>query len=526
MPCGRRGSPPWRPWRGELRRVIIGMMVSQRRLTSAVCLGAFALAVTGLHLPDLELPYFWDEAGYFIPAALDLFASGDPIPSSVQPNAHPPLIMAVLSLVWWVCGVSIAASRLTMLAWAATACWGAYELGRRAGGDRAAWMSAALFALYPVFFAQSALVQLDLPAASLTLWAVVFFNDRRSLAACIAFSLAVLAKESAVVCAVALAAAEIVWPSTRRDWWRIGALLVPAALLAGWLAYVHARTGYAMGNPEFARYNLGLGVLTPSRLLAAAALRVWHSTGHMFLFALTLPVAALVAGSRPARRRLTAPEGRLLRLLGLCVAAYVAAFSIAGGAVLARYMLTATVFVIVICASVLATVPWGRWITVLSMGAFGAGLLISPPYHCAYDDTLLYRSFIALHRQAAAFLEAAGEPVITTWPASDELSNPALGYVSRPVRVIVTPDLSADSLKKARSLCGACAILLFPTQYEPEDSWLRPGRILRKLSFWRRAQHQFETRPSPLLPRELAKALNGRVVWESRDGRQYAAVVR
>jgi len=35
-------------------------------------LGTFA-ALLLLHFPLLNLPYFWDEAGYYIPAALDIY---------------------------------------------------------------------------------------------------------------------------------------------------------------------------------------------------------------------------------------------------------------------------------------------------------------------------------------------------------------------------------------------------------------------------------------------------------------------
>ena len=63
----------------------------------------FALFFAGLillHAPLLRLPYFWDEAGYYIPAARDLYLSGSPVPQSMLSNAHPPLVMAWLALVW------------------------------------------------------------------------------------------------------------------------------------------------------------------------------------------------------------------------------------------------------------------------------------------------------------------------------------------------------------------------------------------------------------------------------------------
>jgi len=59
----------------------------------------FALFFAGLmllHAPLLRLPYFWDEAGYYVPAARDLFLTGSLIPHSTLSNAHPPLVMAWL----------------------------------------------------------------------------------------------------------------------------------------------------------------------------------------------------------------------------------------------------------------------------------------------------------------------------------------------------------------------------------------------------------------------------------------------
>ena len=48
-------------------------------------------AVTLLHLTLLRLPYFWDEGGYYIPAAWDFFRLGTVIPVTTVRNAHPPL---------------------------------------------------------------------------------------------------------------------------------------------------------------------------------------------------------------------------------------------------------------------------------------------------------------------------------------------------------------------------------------------------------------------------------------------------
>ena len=52
------------------------------------------------HFSLLRLPYYWDEAGYYIPAAWDFFRTGSLIPITTMSNAHPPLPSVYLAL-WW-----------------------------------------------------------------------------------------------------------------------------------------------------------------------------------------------------------------------------------------------------------------------------------------------------------------------------------------------------------------------------------------------------------------------------------------
>ena len=99
------------------------------RFSTFLILAAFALLVFVAHLPYFRLPYFWDELGQFVPAALDILRDGAWIPHSTVPNAHPPGVMAYLALVWRIAGYSIAATRSAMLALAAGAVIATYFLG-------------------------------------------------------------------------------------------------------------------------------------------------------------------------------------------------------------------------------------------------------------------------------------------------------------------------------------------------------------------------------------------------------------
>src|ERR1700674_262945 len=118
-----------------------------------------------LHAPLLQLPYFWDEAGYYVPAARDILLTGSFIPHSTLSNAHPPLAL------WWkVIAYKPLVTRAAMLLLAAFSLLGLFRLAERVTNTQVAIAATVCTALYPVFFAQSSLAQVDLAAAGLIFW--------------------------------------------------------------------------------------------------------------------------------------------------------------------------------------------------------------------------------------------------------------------------------------------------------------------------------------------------------------------
>ena len=67
-------------------------------LPSPLLFTLFFAAVALAHLTLLRLPYFWDEGGYYIPAALDFYHRFTLIPEFT--NAHPPLPNVLLGTLW------------------------------------------------------------------------------------------------------------------------------------------------------------------------------------------------------------------------------------------------------------------------------------------------------------------------------------------------------------------------------------------------------------------------------------------
>src|SRR6266403_3879598 len=449
----------------------------------------FALFFVGLmllHAPLLRLPYFWDEAGYYIPAARDLFLTGRLIPQSTPSNAHPPLVMAWLASAWHVFGYSTLVTRTAMLALSAFSLLGLFRLSRSAANLPVAWATTALLALYPVYFTQSSMAQVDLPAAGFTFWALAAYiedhaaanKEHHSWKHVLWFSLAALAKETAILAPLALFGWELLGYFIRRRgkeeirakeirsnqirWKEIlppeGSgtrflyLLLPVVPLAGWYAYHYAKTGVLLGNPVFFCYNVS-ATFNPLRIPLALGMRLWQLFGYFGLYLLTL--AGLLAMLRPPRRENGVTRPRIpfsIQAPFLSVLlAYLGFMSLVGGAVLARYMLPVVPLVILVWVSTLwRRVRYWKPIGAAVAIAFVAGLFSNPPYGFSLEDNLAYRDYIVLHAEASSFLAMrySGERVLTAWPASDELTRPWLGYVSanasQPFRVVRVEDFSVS----------------------------------------------------------------------------------
>jgi 4-amino-4-deoxy-L-arabinose transferase-like glycosyltransferase len=496
----------------------------------------FFAAVFTLHIPLISLPYFWDEAGYYIPAARDLLLTGTLIPHSTVSNAHPPLVTAYLAAAWRITGFTPAVTRCAMLLAAAFALVGVFRLAQRVANTDVAIASTACTALYPVFFAQSSLAHLDLAAAGFTFWGFLAYVDRRRWGIAAWFSLAVLTKETAVLAPLAL----FVWELARKQFhqkkrsqsrlqssyrgpssfW----LLFPILPLGAWYAYHWHRTGFLFGNPEFFRYNVQ-STLHPLRIILALAMRFWHVLGYMGLYVLTS--SALLAMLLPAlsdaaeeRKRIAVEEQ--LSFLSV-VAAYVLAMALIGGAVLARYMLPAIPLVIIICVSTLRR-RVRYWYAVIGMVAavFVVGWFVNPPYGFSMEDNLAYRDYILLHEHAERSLEArhSDSRVLTAWPASDELTRPYLGYVTHAMQVFRIEDFSAEQLMAADDVRSQFDVaLVFSTKYEPPRPWFERWR------WWQKSKAQYFGYHRDVPPPAAAQILGGQLVYSERRQGQWVGII-
>ena len=502
-------------------------------------------AVAVSHLTLLRLPYYWDEGGYYIPAALDFYHHGWLIPQFT--NAHPPLPNILLGTLWHVVGLHILATRLFVCAIAAVGLTAIFRMAGRLLSASAAVSLTLLTAVYPIWFAQSTLAHADIFAAAFTLCAFAIYipatssrpvtdpaddQRRHQIAVAILFSLAALSKETAIVEPTALIFLESARlfnerrsPQACREHRRwIVALAIPFLPLIAWYAYHRARTGFTFGNPVYLRYNATAN-LTAAHIFTALRYRFVHLFWQRNIWLpILLGVACLLVPRRPSTEVQPLAKSARLTCVLLIVANWIA-FSVLGGALLTRYLLPIYPIILLLCIDAWRErTQWLPWLTIASAAVFISGLWINPPTAFAPEDTLVYRDMIVVHEKAIAFVNEhyPDATVLTAWPVSNDLFNPELGYTTHQMRVTPIENFSFDQIQKAAQHPEDFdTAIVFTTHY------VAPSLQRYLLSHPDSRVGRVVTKNPDLSPAEIAVRLHGQIVWQSPnlDG-EWAVVLR
>ncbi len=436
-------SVPGRPLMSTPPFALTEHPVSKTRLFHFCIFWAlFAVPLFAIHLPLLNLPFFWDEHGQFIPTALDLLRSGAWIAHSTTPNVHPPGVEAYLVLWFKLFGFSIPLTRAAMLV---VASFGllftfllAIELSRGTEGAPA-FLAPLLLLASPLFYTQSMMAQLDMPAMVLTLLALLLFVKAKYVPAAVASVALVLVKETGLAVPAVLFLA-LLW---RRDWLRASLFIAPAVALGGWLLVLHHGTGYWLGDPGFAHYNVAYA-LHPVRIALSLARRVYYIFFAEFRWIGTL---ALVI----AAKRMSVLQNHAWRVTLAVALATVVLVSLLGGAELERYLLPVLPVFYIAVTVALTYLPrrYSLTATVALIGGLIASLFWNPPYPFPYENNYAMVDFVRLQKLAADYAESHLPQlrIATAWPYTSAFERSEYGFVSRPLKVIETRDFHVSSIE-------------------------------------------------------------------------------
>jgi hypothetical protein len=460
-------------------------------------------ALLVIHLRVLALPFFWDEHGQFIPTALDLLRTGSWIAHSTTPNVHPPGVEAYLVVWYKLLGFSIPVTRVAMLLLAALGLLVTFlltlELSQRSAATPAFFACVFLVAS-PLFFTQSMMAELDMPAMLFTLLTVLWFLRKNYAAAAVTSIGLVMVKETGLVVPVVLCLILL----SRREWRRAAYFLAPAAALLGWLIFLHQSTGYWLGNPGFAHYNVTYA-LHPARVALSFVRHIYYLFFAEFRWVGTLVV--LIAITRTKEFRNDA-----WRVVIAVAAAYLLLVTVLGGAELERYLLPVLPFFYIAVAIALTCLR--RPLRITAMTGLAIGLLVNlfwnPPYPFPYENNYAMVDFVRLQQLAADFAQRnlANRTIATAWPYSAALKSPDYGFVDHKLKVIETNDFHVSSIRAlpaksydvlityTRTWAPSHGVIAIPIvrdflsrfyQFEPEISSAQVSQLgLKKVVSWNR----------------------------------------
>jgi 4-amino-4-deoxy-L-arabinose transferase-like glycosyltransferase len=492
------------------------------------------------HFSLLLLPYYWDEAGYYIPAAWDFFRTGSLIPITTLSNAHPPLPSIYLALWWKLSGFSPEVTREAVLIVASLGLLAVWRLALRLTGSAiVAFWTVVLTGLYPIWFAQSTLAHADIFAAACSLWGLVYalprrdgVGNRKPWVAALWFMAAALCKETAIAVPLTLAVMDAAdgfraqGPERRRAWCEAAWMAASILPLCGWYAWHYAKTGFVFGNPEYLRYNAE-ATMTPVRILAAFGNRLLHLTAHMNLFVPSLmTIAAMMLAPRldSAGKERTGIQREALARIFFVLLVNAMLFSVLGGALLTRYLLPMYPLVLLVAVSTFyRRVPYWQGLAAFSAVAFVVGLFVNPPYRFAPEDNLAYARVIRMHVAGIAQLNKRyrGATVLSAWPVTDELKRPELGYVKEPYTVYRLEDFTSAQMDRAAGEPEKySAALVFSTKYDPPSLPLSLGPKSEAMDERYFGLHH------DLPPEAIALRLHGTLVWQREDHGLWIALIR
>jgi hypothetical protein len=485
----------------------------QKAFHLAISFLLFSLMLLGLHAQLLGLPYFWDEQGQFIPTALDLLRHGWWVARSTLPNVHPPGLEMYLVVWYKLVGYSIPVTRVAMLAVAGAGLTFTFllaiELSRDSEGAPA-FIPPLLLLVSPLFYTQSMMAQLDMPVMVLTVLALLLFVRNHvagAAATCVAL---VFTKETGLVVPVVFG----LFLLARKDY-RRALYFVPSGLaLVAWVGLLHMKTGYWLGNPGFAHYNVSYA-LNPVRALFSVVRRLYYVFFAEFR---CIGTAILIATARTTRAFRT--EGwRVTLLVSIATLLLV---SLLGGAELERYLLPVLpVFYIAVSIGIFCL---RRPVAIVATVAIVLGLVINlfwnPPYPFPYENNYAMVDFVKLQQAAAEYAESRlnGHAIATAWPFSESLRNPDYGYVSHKLRSVETHDFHLTSIS-----------ILAPTSFDVlivyTRTWMPKNGVI-SIPFIKGFLTRFYDWEPPITAEECDLAgLEARAAW-SRRGQRITIYVR
>ncbi len=121
------------------------------------------------------MPYHWDALGGTVCRAHYIYQHGlNPLSGPFYYGGHPPLFYEILAITWSLLGYSIWITHLIAIIFSFIGIYFTYLLGRELKDRKTGIVAALLLFLSPLYFAQSGILNLDLPLTVFVVMTIYF----------------------------------------------------------------------------------------------------------------------------------------------------------------------------------------------------------------------------------------------------------------------------------------------------------------------------------------------------------------
>jgi 4-amino-4-deoxy-L-arabinose transferase-like glycosyltransferase len=410
---------------------------------SAIILSLFLLTLL-LKMPILGMPHYWDSLGRDIFIARWILNNGfSPFPTTTAYNGHPVLFHEVLALFHLLLGTELWVSHIVVVLFSALAVVFTYMTGAHFFGKSTGVAASLLLLFSPMFFAQSGIVQIAAPLASLTIMSVYFAVKDDKTAFAITGSCLAMTKEPAVLVLSMIALYKIlnvILKDKKSD--RIAIVkesliyTMPVFVFVAWMLVNKAVYGWFL-YPE----SVSCLSVNPGTIVRNMAIRFSELFLDNYRWVLTL---ALVSIPFTRKRELGKMENKEEIVLLFCIILISLLFFSSCTASLRRYILFLYPLFFVPTSAALVNFFDDRKISTIVVGAllvlFASGWTGDRTDSCGsiLENNMEYLDVIQTHQSASRYIEEnfPESTVLTDWPMGLELTFPFLGYVENPVKVI------------------------------------------------------------------------------------------
>jgi hypothetical protein len=397
----------------------------------------FGVLVILAKLPTLGTAAYWDEMGYLAQAKwLSEVNLLRVVPGLHPPAAfwgHPPGLHLAAAILWKAFGPSVPVAHFLIACFAAVGVCSTFVLARSLYGLTAACLAALLLLLSPQFLAQAGFFLADIPVMSLGVLSVYLALRDRYAAYVFCASCMVLLKETSIALLAAVIAYRFLFSGRipRERFVDTVKYSVPLVVIGAYVALQKLTTGKFFFIYDFEFDEL---FVLSARTAGVQFVRI---TRWLFLeqyrWILSLAILVNFAITPAARRR------RELWLFALI--ALLSGYSFSVLYYWPRYLLPVMPFFYILGAvSLIELVRSSRMQAAIgvAMVALMASSLSRQRFDGNGENNLAYRHVVNMHTSLSKDIATRfpSARILTTWPTATELSDPLLGYVTRPLRVV------------------------------------------------------------------------------------------